>query len=1261
MATTAQQESRRCQRCGDPLAGAELSGNCPRCLTALLLSPEPADAAEPSPIPVIRRLGDYELLEEVARGGMGVVFRARQVSLDRTVAVKVLRDAWLATPVQVKRFRAEAANAAKLKHPNIVAVHEVGEQGGQHYFAMDLIKGTNLAELTRDGPLPPQRAAELTRKVAEAVQHAHQQGVLHRDVKPSNVLLDPQGEPQVTDFGLARVLDDESSLTLSGQVLGTPGYIAPEQATGTGTVGPAADIYSLGALLYHLVTGRAPFVGGTVGETLRHVVEQEPVSPQLLNPEVPRDLASVCLKCLAKRPGDRYDSASVLADDLRRFICGEPTIARPAGHTERLWRWCQRKPALSAAIGCAVLIGAVGFAGVIWQWLRAERLATEEKRLREAAQRSELAVRQNAYVSDMLSVQQALANHSLGRARDLLLLHEPRKDQLDLRGWEWWYYAGQCKGDDVFTRSEGQRRVTGLVTSPLHNGVIAGSSDGSIELWDLAGRKVVARLPKEGEGIVALASDSEGRFLASQTTNGPVKVWDLSDLANVQLVRTLTTNFLYEANAFSSRNRLIALTTKPATEIPATIAEGGDDGLTGVWNWETGERVKVLDESGAGATFTADGRLLATGSWDGAVKIWSVEDWHLIHTLEPVGRVLNMEFSPDGKYLVTSNRRGDVLLWDVTGGRLVGLFRGHSSQVFKVAFSPDGQRLATASADQTIGLSEVATQRELFRFRGHEGVVRLLAFSPNGQLLASASSTDGTMRFWNAEAGKPTNVVVRLHSLPAFAPENRTVAVGNADGQIDLWDLETGALKETPPSEPNPLAFSQDGNVLITATARTPLPLQPNRIAGLKFWERGSRTPSKVVEFSPPNLIVSAARLSPDASLLATGDPQGKVIIWDTKTGTVRKQLNAGSERIWNLVFTADGSVLAIGLDGGEDGGETKLWNLNTGSLISVAGGGSAVAFSPDGTVVATGYYRTVRLWRTATGEELETLRGHREPVIWLAFAKDGRTLVSAAEEIKLWNLAARREVASFLPDAASVFVGFSPDGRHLLGGKVGEVHVWTAAKDADLSHLFKAHVARELSGIPPRSPDTPSQLIDLSSHYNASLTESWLGSPGPEKNDLAELPQGVHAFAGVRFDVRGLIQAGTTPARRYYPHRVTGIAVGLSCSRLHFLHATQWGIERPGTQIGNYVVHFANGQTHEIPIVLGQNVADWWSHIPERGMEFTVAWTGTNEATRARRTTTSLFKTTWKNPWPDVVIESIDFNWAGREGKPFLVAITAE
>ncbi|MSU34778.1 MAG: hypothetical protein EXS36_06630 [Pedosphaera sp.] len=264
------------------------------------------------------------------RGGMGIVFRARQVSLDRIVAVKLMRDSSLARPADVERFHTEAASAAKLKHPNIVSIHEVGEQAGQHFFAMDLIEGSNLAERTRDGPLPAQTAAELVSTISEAVQHAHTLGVLHRDLKPSNIVVDLAGTPYVTDFGLARLLDGCGSLTVTGQLLGTPAYMAPEQARGL-VVDLSADMYSLGAVLFHLLTGRAPFVGRSVTDVLNQVVSSEPLVPQLLNPSIAADLATICLKCLEKDPRHRYRSARELAEERAVTESGAKASAEQAG------------------------------------------------------------------------------------------------------------------------------------------------------------------------------------------------------------------------------------------------------------------------------------------------------------------------------------------------------------------------------------------------------------------------------------------------------------------------------------------------------------------------------------------------------------------------------------------------------------------------------------------------------------------------------------------------------------------------------------------------------------------------------------------------------------------------------------------------------------------------------------------------------------------------------------------------------------------
>ena len=338
----------------------------------------------------MRYFGDYELIREIGRGGMGIVYKARQISLNRPVALKMIRSAALASEDELRRFQNEAEAIALLDHPHIVPILEVGNDDGQRYFSMKLIAGSSLDKKLADFIAEPSLAAKVLKQAALAVHHAHQRGVLHRDLKPANILLDERGEPYVTDFGLAKRVEGDSELTHSGSIMGTPAYMVPEQASGRrGAVTTSSDVYGLGTILYALLTGRAPFDCDSIVETLEEVRSATPVAPSKKNPRAPRDLEVICLKCLEKDPARRYGSAQALADDLARYLAGQPIVARPVTLFERAGKWARRKPAIAALLVVVIFVAALGSCGVLWQWRAAvlARCDAERKRGRRGPDR----------------------------------------------------------------------------------------------------------------------------------------------------------------------------------------------------------------------------------------------------------------------------------------------------------------------------------------------------------------------------------------------------------------------------------------------------------------------------------------------------------------------------------------------------------------------------------------------------------------------------------------------------------------------------------------------------------------------------------------------------------------------------------------------------------------------------------------------------------------------------------------------------------
>ncbi len=412
---------------------------------------------------------------------MGMVYEAWDTQLGRRVALKMLRQVFFATEVERLRFQNEAELASRLDHPNIVPIHEVGVHEGQPYFTMKVIDGVSLAQRLAAGAISPRQAAALMLKIARAVQHAHQRGIIHRDLKPGNVLLDEQGEPWLTDFGVAKWLDADSGLTLTRSLIGTPDYMSPEQAAGrSGEISTAADVWALGVMLYQMFTGRLPFPGESHPEILRHVAEREPPTPRTVIPRLDRDLDTLCLRCLEKDPARRLASAGELADELKRWLDGQPILARRITVRERIGKWTRRHPYRAAALGLFALVVFGGGAAITWQWRRAT--ANEGRALASAA-----AERRISYSATLAQALAAREHHDFGQARRLLNGIAP-----ELRAFDWRLLHSLCRGDDRASWQFGNAPGTEpqcLTLLPDRNRLAILSADGRLHLRDLNGNE----------------------------------------------------------------------------------------------------------------------------------------------------------------------------------------------------------------------------------------------------------------------------------------------------------------------------------------------------------------------------------------------------------------------------------------------------------------------------------------------------------------------------------------------------------------------------------------------------------------------------------------------------------------------------------------------------------------------------------------------------------------------------------------------------
>lgn len=1040
----------------------------------LLMQFKSSAAAGHAAMPVIDEapatLGDYRLLREVGRGGMGIVYEAQQLSLKRRVAVKVLPFPATLDPKRLQRFHNEAQAAAQLHHTHIVPVYAVSQAHGFHYYAMQFIDGQTLAaavdELRHtkarmhsdshaDGSAVSSAAetvptvglstlrstptreffrtvAQLGIQAAEALAHAHELGVIHRDIKPANLLLDANGHLWITDFGLAQI-QSEMGLTLTGDLVGTLRYMSPEQALARRVpIDQRTDIYSLGATLYELLTLQPVLSGSDRQELLQQIAFTDPIPPRRCDKSIPVELETIVLKALAKEPTRRYQTAQDLADDLRRFHEDRPIQARPITFCERLWRWCRRNPlaaGFAAAAALAVLATIIVLSTSIVLLARKEvetaRERDDAKTQRTIAVARALEARRHQYVAEIYLAFRMCEMGEIEPAQQLLARHLPTPDEEDLRGFEWFYLWKLChQGPMILPGHDGE--VYCAAFSPDGKTLATASQDRTIKLWDPVTGKERATLKGHTDEVRWVAFAPNGQLLASASADRKIGLWDVATGRNAGFLTGHLDPVL--SVVFASDGK--------------SLASGDRAGELRLWDVATQSALATLTGHTAaihGLATSPDGKRLATASGDRTARVWDLATRKEAARFTHFGAVSTVAWRL-GDYIITGDGTGLIATWKIARPTeaLTSYHVGESAHLPSVALSPDESRLAmTGDRQGTIRIWYPAWDA-MVKVLVSGAPVTSLAFSPDGKVLASAHK-DKVTRLWNLASVR--HDVVQFPGLMGsvrglcFSSDSRCLATvaseltGAGDATVRVWDPRTG--------QPHAEQFKSTGYALAVGHGPGGMTAALQEQSIIHLWDFTSARRASIADPRKPKNLLGA--FGSDGRHLAYADGQ-RVVWWDMATGQERAAVEAGSDTKL-LAVSPDNQTVALG---GYWRGDVWLWSPATGEYRKMGeshrGPIQGLAFSPDGAILASGGADSkIHLFETATGRKRTTLLGHVKPVCAVAFSPDGRTLASSGltEGVRLWNVATGRELL-ILPAAADASLGalmFSPDGTILAAG----------------------------------------------------------------------------------------------------------------------------------------------------------------------------------------------------------------------------------